>query len=207
MDSIRMSLGKRSASPPLSLRTAPRRAQQALAVLALALLPALASAQSNWAPSGLFVQGGAANHAQSATVGLTWDLPPHWELGPYDVEAYVEASVSEWQYHAPAGTSGNDSLTQFGLIPTLRLRPDHGASPWFAEIGIGATYTTSIYRPENKTFSTRFNFGDHLALGRNFGAHGAHELALRYEHFSNADIKRPNPGEDFGQLRYAYHFQ
>ena len=33
-----------------------------------------------------------------------------------------------------------------------------------------------------------------------------HELALRLQHFSNAGIKHPNPGENFVQLRYAQGF-
>ena len=43
--------------------------------------------------------------------------------------------------------------------------------------------------------------------GRNFGARQEHELVLRVEHFSNAGIKHPNPGENFAQLRYTYRFE
>ena len=88
----------------------------------------------------------------------------------------------------------------------LRYRPDDGASPWFVEAGIGLTATSSVYRTRQKSFSTSFNFGTHLAVGRSFGERGQHEVSLRLEHFSNAGIKHPNPGENFIQVRYARRF-
>jgi len=198
-------MGKR-ASPLACSRLAGCARRLRCALAAWLLLPVLASAQSPWTPSGWFAQGGIADHTQSVTAGLTWDLAPRWEVGPLDLSAYLEASVSEWHFHPPGDGHQHTSLAQIGLIPTLRVRPDHGASPWFGELGIGATFTSTLYRTAGKSFSTRFNFGDHLALGRNFGAQREHEIALRYEHFSNADIRLPNPGEDFVELRYAYRF-
>jgi len=196
-----------SCAPPVALsRLASLARHLRRALAASLLLPALALAQSSWSPSSWFAQGGIADRTQNATVGLSWDLSPHWEAGSFDLSAYLEASVSEWHFHSASNGHQHSRLAQLGLIPTLRVRPDHGASPWFGEIGIGATFTSTLYRTNDKSFSTRFNFGDHLALGRNFGARRQHELALRYEHFSNADIRLPNPGEDFLELRYAYRF-
>ena len=71
------------------------------------------------------------------------------------------------------------------------------------EVGIGANLLFPIYQTHDKRFSTAFNFGDHLAIGYR---HGNREFALRLQHFSNAGIKYPNPGEDFIQLRYAFHY-
>ncbi len=59
--------------------------------------------------------------------------------------------------------------------------------------GIGLTLMSRIYRTDDRRFATRFNFGDHLALGFDFGAQREHDLALRLEHFSNGGIKHPNP--------------
>ena len=39
-----------------------------------------------------------------------------------------------------------------------------------------------------------------------FGARGEHEVSLRLQHFSNAGIKHPNPGETFVRLRYVRRF-
>ena len=62
------------------------------------------------------------------------------------------------------------------------------------------------YRNGSREFSTNFNFGDHVGVGRRFGDHGEHELSLRVQHFSNAGIKDPNPGQNFLQVRYAHWF-
>ncbi len=90
------------------------------------------------------------------------------------------------------------------MTPVLRLFP--GGSRWFVEGGIGANLLLPIYQSESKRFSTSFNFGDHLAIGRIFGKDGGHEIALRFQHFSNAGIREPNPGENFLQIRYSRRF-
>jgi hypothetical protein len=71
------------------------------------------------------------------------------------------------------------------------------------EGGIGVSMLDRHYRSAHKSFSTRFNFSDHQAFGYSFGAHGEHELMLLIRHVSNGGIKKPNPGEDFVQLRYS----
>jgi hypothetical protein len=88
----------------------------------------------------------------------------------------------------------------------LRLYPERWGPGWFLEGGIGANLLLPVYQTADKRFSTTFNFGDHLGIGRRFGREFAHEWALRIQHFSNAGIKHPNPGENFLQLRYSKHF-
>jgi lipid A 3-O-deacylase len=86
----------------------------------------------------------------------------------------------------------------------LHLHPDGSLSHWFAELGVGANYIVPVFDSGHKRFSTEFNFGDHVAIGRQFGLHGRQEISLRVEPFSNAGIEHPNPGENFLQMRYAY---
>jgi lipid A 3-O-deacylase len=137
---------------------------------------------------------------------LTWDWEPSWALAPGLLSPYLEASISDWRYERRDGR-GTAHLMQLALTPVLRWRFDGGASPWFAEAGVGLSVTSSLYETAGKRFSTRFNFGNHLGAGRNFGARREHEVVLRVEHFSNAGIKHPNPGENFFQVRYAYRFR
>ncbi len=155
------------------------------------------------APDAAFAQLGAADRTLGATVGLNWFWAQPLKLGPVVFSGYWEASLSQWSYPT-AQERRTAALIQLGLIPVFRWRPDQGTSPWFAEAGIGATLTTVAYQTDRKRFSTRFNFGDHLAVGRSFGATRSHELSLRVEHFSNAGLRQPNPGENFLQLRYLY---
>ena len=94
-----------------------------------------------------------------------------------------------------------------GINPTLRWRGSNGQSPWFAETGVGLSWALNRrYVTDEKEFPTRYNFATHIGVGYLFGNQGQHELVLRLEHHSNAGIKKPNPGENFLQLRYAHHF-
>ena len=116
------------------------------------------------------------------------------------------AYVSQWRLRSATPAGAHHSLTQLGLVPVLRLRLDEGRSPWFVEGGIGLSVTDTMYATPGKQFSTRFNFADHLGVGLSLGARRQHELALRLQHISNGDIKKPNPGEDFLQLRWGVAF-
>jgi hypothetical protein len=98
-------------------------------------------------------------------------------------------------------------ITQLGATPVLRWSMAESQSGWFVEAGIGANVLLPVYRSSDKSFSTAFNFGDHVSVGRTFGERGRHELALRAQHFSNAGIKQPNPGVNFVQLRYSWRWR
>lgn len=164
-----------------------------------------AAAQSALAPDGNFVQFGTVHDTHTATYGLTWDLPWRRDFAGGQLTSYLEASVALWDYGAK-DRSGSSRLAQLALVPSLRYRPSGGRSPWFVDAGVGATLMSKVYATQDKQFSTAFNFATHLAVGRSFGERGQHELSVRVEHFSNAGIKHPNPGENFLQIRYAYRF-
>ncbi|HEU0201406.1 MAG TPA: acyloxyacyl hydrolase [Burkholderiaceae bacterium] len=156
-------------------------------------------------PSTAFVQAGMAESTSTLVFGMTWDWPWTFEFKAGAVSGYLEASLGRWRAKGEAGGSSSSAwVTQIGITPVVRFQPDRSA--WFAELGIGANVLTPIYRSRDKRFSTAFNFGDHIAVGRAFGASRQHEISVRFQHFSNAGIRRPNPGEDFVQIRYARAF-
>lgn len=155
------------------------------------------------APRGLFAQIGVADEATAATAGTMWSVTGNPVRSRWGV--YVEASVSRWNSRG-GHPSESGVLTQLAAVPVVRFRFADGGSPWFVEGGIGATVTSSVFRSGDRHFSTAFNFGDHVGFGYAFGAARKDEVVLRAEHFSNAGIKHPNPGENFLQLRYAHYF-
>ncbi len=159
-----------------------------------------------WQPSTVFAQLGAAEHARMMVIGATWDWPWHRRFSVGSVSGYWEASIGRWSADGEPG-AGSDSawVTQLGITPVLRLHPTAWSEGWFVEAGIGVNVLAPIYRNGDKRFSTAFNFGDHFAVGRRFGEGLRHEIALRLQHFSNAGIRHPNPGENFLQLRYSLH--
>lgn len=186
-------------------RRPPSRLALAVALLA-ALGPGGVRAGDLLHPDSAFAQLGLAEHAHTLVVGATWDWDwrRRWRAGL--VTGYWEVSIGRWESHRDGPTS-SAFVTQAGITPVLRYEPaDDAAASWFVEAGIGANLVVPLYESGAKRFSTRFNFGNHLAVGRRFGARRGHELALRLQHFSNAGIRRPNPGENFVQLRYALYF-
>ena len=194
-----MSAAHRNVAPsPSPLPSRPRRA---LPRLALGLLLAAATTQAFAAEprSAWFVQGGVAEDAESLTVGMSRDW--RWE------KQYRYGHISgQWQGEVARWHSDSQNSTQVGVTPAVRWRPNGWDNGWFVEGGIGLNVIFPKYDTRKKAFSTTFNFGDHIAIGKRFGADQQHEWSLRFQHFSNARIKKPNPGENFLQFRYTQRF-
>lgn len=154
---------------------------------------------------GRAVRGGEAGGTNSATVGVMIPWTPFESLRTPSMSTYLDVFVSNWHV-TPAVQDGHSNYLQVGVIPILRYRFSEGMSPWFIEGGIGATVMNHLYRTPEHQFSTAFQFTEALGVGRSFGERGQHEVSFRIQHFSNAGIKEPNPGENFYKLRYAYRF-
>ncbi|MEJ6021336.1 acyloxyacyl hydrolase [Ramlibacter sp. PS4R-6] len=173
--------------------------------LLLAAATVCTTASAAAADRSFFIAPGGftAHGTSSLTAGVAWPLDWRYAMGGVELGAQVEGFASLWR--APQTAGGNKTFVQLGLLPVLRARPG-AASPFFAEMGIGLSYTDDVYVSRRKTFSTRFNFYDMLGVGVGFGAQREHEVGVRFVHISNAGIKRPNPGENFVLLRYAHSF-
>ncbi|MGC3980218.1 MAG: acyloxyacyl hydrolase [Steroidobacteraceae bacterium] len=174
-------------------------------VLALSLTTqAVASVADIVKPTGAFVQAGFGESQTTAyVVGAVWDWRWQKQYAIGTITGFSDASIGRWATEAD-GIKGSAWATQIGLTPVFRLQPALFTQPWFIEIGIGANVILPIYRSDEKSFSTEFNFGDHFAVGRMLGDRHRQDIALRIQHFSNGGIKHPNPGENFLQLRYTY---
>ena len=68
---------------------------------------------------------------------------------------------------------------------------------WYAEAGIGAHLLSETQINDHRRFSTAFQFGDHVGVGLRFGQRGEYDLGYRFQHLSNADIKKANDGINF----------
>ena len=150
-------------------------------------------------PDGVLVQAGRASDTTTLTLGLQWDWSRTWQIGERGrLSGYSEVSLGHWNADDDGGSA---VVTQIGFTPTLRYWHGGVMTGWFYEAGIGVNLLTPLYRTSEKRFSTAFNFGDHLAIGYRLGAPSGWEWSLRVQHFSNAGIDHPNPGENFVQLR------
>lgn len=173
-------------------------------LLLTGLLGLALPASADWKPQGAFVEGAVAEEGgYGATVGVVW--PWSWQREAWGGawSGHTEAFASHWSLR---GFGGRDSYTLVGVAPIVRYTFDAGRSPWFLEGGIGASVLDSKVNVPDRFMSTRFNFYDVIAAGRSFGEGRRQEVSLRLTHISNANLKQPNPGQEFLQLRYAARF-
>lgn len=197
--------------------TIPRKHARAYCIGAACFLPLAALAQAGGAnqftrpglgpAQRIIARAGVSNDSTATGVawqrdwGWAWDRPWGWS-GQFS--ATTEFALDYWR--AKSGPDGpSDDSWRIGVTPLLRYS-FAGPRGWFVEAGIGANLITPLYRANGKRFSTAFNFGNHLGFGwRSAGQHAWH-WAVRVEHYSNADIKRPNPGENFVRFEIGFEF-
>lgn len=179
-------------------------------LLALAALTAGYSGVANAAEPqslGVYVEGGISQksdgrNTEVGTIGLR--IPTTVTFWNGSISLAVDTYISHWRTDAFAGN--RTSFNQVGVVPMFRYRPDAGQSPWFVEAGVGASYLSDTYHRGNQAFGSRWNFSDHLGVGRSFGTDRRQELGVYVKHVSNAGLDGANPGETFYQLRYGYRF-
>jgi len=186
-----------------ALRTFPHTL---LAAVALAALGSSAWAQQFEARRSIYVEAGGSveSNGSASTAVLGLSLPMQQRLWGGRIGMAWNFYLGGWDGDAREGQ--RKYYAQIGVVPMFRYHFDDGSSPWFMEGGIGASYMHKTYQVGDKRFSTRWNFSDHLGVGRVFGAQHEQELGLYVKHVSNAGLKKPNPGETFLELRYAHAF-
>ena len=166
------------------------------ALLAAASPPAIAV-------DGIAVEAGNGDGADMGRVALQWDWKSRWFEGKsWHLGGYWDLGVGYWQRDVQPGQNGD--ITEIGLTPVFRLQPNDLTGP-YAELAVGIHFLSRTSLGD-KRFSTAFQFGDHVGLGYRFGAKGAFDIEYRFQHLSNASIKRPNNGINFNQIRLQYHF-
>ncbi len=182
------------------------RSRAAVAVLltGLSLYAGRVAAQPS--DDAWLLQAGEGDRAvRSVAIGYTHGFVPKAEKDPTGWSVYGEAVLGEWFVHRH-DDGQRTQFTQFTAAPVLRYTFGGALSDVFVEAGVGLSAIVPKFHEAGRSFSTTFQFDDHASLGVRFGAGDANELSVRVEHFSNAGIRNPNPGQNFGQLRFARHF-
>ncbi len=167
-------------------------------VVAVAVLATVSLAQAQATELSALWGDGRGGYNNTTLAVQTSPIWTH-ALAHSKLDVVLEASVG--QVTGPSG-SAHRSLTHVGLTPFARW--------WFApqtavEFGIGANVFSGTYIG-SKQISTAYQFGDSIGVLHRF-ADSPWALGARLTHYSNADIKRPNPGQDYVQVRVAYSFQ
>ena len=131
----------------------------------------------------------------------TWFKGGAWYLGGYwDAElAYMESDLQN---------SDSNELLDLSLTPVFRYQRDanlsKGVTP-YAEAGIGP-HLLSKSKLGYQRYSTAFQIGSVVGVGLGFGGSGQYEIAYRFQHISNANIKKPNDGMNLHLFRVGYAF-
>lgn len=160
-----------------------------------------------WAVDGVSLEFGKGFYTDELGVGAIWDSQLHWSLTKAtQVGVYWEATAGVWRGHSQAGE--NQTVIDVGFTPVFRLQPTNLSEKWVpyfeSAIGIHLISPTFIY--SNRKFGSSFQFGDLAGVGIRFGEQLRCDLGYRFIHVSNGDIKQPNHGINFSQVRFSYHF-
>ncbi len=169
-----------------------------------------ATATTAQAVDSMSIEGGTSfssrgDDTDMVRAGVQWDWGVKWfEHESWYLTGYWDLSLGYW--HTDDKLDNHD-VVDFGFTPTFRLRSSatSGFIP-YAEFAVGAHYLTDKDISDKRKFSTNFQFGDHIGLGFMFGDKGQYDLSYRLQHLSNASIDSPNPGINFNQIRFQYHF-
>ena len=170
--------------------------------LALAFLGLVFPCETVFAVDSASIEYGTGNGAQMWRVGAQWNWQSRWlQHGNWHMGGYWDAQLGQW--------SGSDknTITDLGLTPVFRYQETQpsGISP-YVEGAIGFHLISPVRLEERRGFSSAFQFGDHVGVGARFGERHCYDLGLRFQHLSNAGIKKPNNGINFTQVRFQYHF-
>lgn len=169
-----------------------------------------AAAVNVQAVDSMSIEGGTSfssrgDDTDMVRAGVQWDWGVKWfEHESWYLTGYWDLSLGYW--HTDDKLDNHD-VVDLGFTPTFRLRSSatSGFIP-YAEFAVGAHYLSDKDISDKRKFSTNFQFGDHLGLGFMFGDKGQYDLSYRLQHLSNASIDSPNPGINFNQIRFQYHF-
>lgn len=138
-------------------------------------------------------------------VGGQWNWDRKWLTeGTWFLGGYWDASIAQWH---SSDVDGKHDIADFSFAPVFRYQKSGttGFIP-YVEASIGIHYLTNTQITQHRRFSTHYQFGDQLGVGFRFGGKGEYDLAYSFQHISNADIEKPNPGIDFQQIRFKYHY-
>jgi len=171
----------------------------------LALLTLTAISGAACAVDSISVEAGEGNMASIYKLGVQNAFGSNIAfINNTDLAAYYEFSVAQIEEQKYRNIDGRShSLTDLGFTPALRWQGTKQQG-WYAEIGVGLNYMSEKYENNRRNASTQFQFGDHAGLGYQFDKNI--NLLLKFQHYSNADIKKPNPAINFVMLKFTYAF-
>jgi len=113
------------------------------------------------------------------------------------LSGYYEASLNYWE---------KDSINVIGVafspVFVYYIGAKSDTFQPYAEAGIGVAYISKT-EIKGRNMATHFQFEDRIGVGVKSGAY---DFNVRYMHYSNAGLKKPNDGIDIFMFTLAYRF-
>ena len=171
----------------------------------IAALAALFMSLPCLAIDGASFEAGGGDEVRMVRLGVQSNWQQRWfQSNGTHVGGHWNAALGQWRASAWDHVPGQrHTITAIGLTPVFRWQSDDLAG-WYAEGGIGLNLLSRLYENNGDHLSTSFQFNDHLGAGYVFK--NRWDLGVKFEHFSNGGIKKPNSGVNFVLVRLAYQF-
>lgn len=133
-------------------------------------------------------------------LALTYETPHFWEhrlpAGWGSLRLSAEFGAAYWK-------ARHVSTESMGQLTAALMMKWWTTDRFYIELGSGPTLLSKS-EFANRRLSTHFQFGSNLGLG--FLLNKRHRIGVRYSHYSNANIKKPNQGLDVLSLVYDFQF-
>ena len=195
-----------SARSPVTMETETRlRTDAWRCCLALACLSGAANGHAS-GPDGISLAvGSTQTHTLTVGASLIWKTGWERRLDNARLQLQVELGLTSLRAstHDPAHT-----VSLLSMLPVVRFRPGL-AQPdrsFFLEAGVGLSVFDRPFVRGDRYIPSRWNFAEVLGAGMSFGRGQSHEIGLRLTHVSNGGLRKPNPGLNGAQVRYAASF-
>jgi hypothetical protein len=101
-----------------------------------------------------------------------------------------------WELSGAIWDNAEESTADIGVTPVFRFELNR----FYLEAAIGV-HLVQTHISAHRTFSTAFQFGDHIGAGVHFKSY---DVCVRLQHLSNGSIRDPNPGINFVLVRLQY---
>lgn len=129
---------------------------------------------------------------------FTYGIRKGWHL-----RSFWEFEVGYWQWRDEDSEGGE--LAEFALTPAFRLERTNSSAKGaraFVEAGVGL-HLISKTHVSSRDLSSKYLFGSFVGGGWYFGEKDRYEISLQLQHLSNAGLETPNPGINFGLLKFG----
>jgi lipid A 3-O-deacylase len=142
--------------------------------------------------------GESKDHIHIYRLGLKQDFESTWFKSDYGrLSGYFEASLNYWE---------KDSIDVYGValspVFVYYFGNKYNTIIPYVEAGIGAAYISKT-KIKGRDMASHFQFEDRVGLGFKTGDY---DFNVRYMHYSNAGLKKPNDGIDIFMFTLAYRF-